>query len=100
MLLALGFRPMQGAMTGIVFGLATVGAAAVIGSAAAVAFAPRHFAMPSLMAELGTIEPKFDALVGAVLAGMAIAILALGLAPTARQLVRRSVAATLSEERG
>jgi len=99
-LLALGFRPVQSAMTGIVFGLATVGAAAVLGSVVAVALAPRHFAMPSLMAELGTIEPKFDALIVAVLAGMALATLALGMAPTARQLARRSVAATLSEERG
>ena len=100
MLLALGFRPMQSAMTGIVFGLATVGAAAVLGSLVAVAFAPRHFAMPSLMAELGSIEPKFDALVVAVLAAMTLVILALGIAPTALQLHRRSVAATLSEDKG
>jgi len=100
MLLALGFRPMQSAMTGIVFGLATVGTAAVLGSLVAVAFAPRHFAMPSLMAELGSIEPKFDALVVAVLAAMTLVILALGIVPTALQLHRRSVAATLSEDRG
>ena len=50
------------------------------------------------MAELGTIEPKFDALVVAVLASMGIATL--GIAPTARQLARRSVAANLSEDRG
>jgi ABC-type antimicrobial peptide transport system permease subunit len=100
MLLALGFRPMQSAMTGIVFGLATVGVAAVLGSLMAVAFTPRHFAMPSLMAELGSIQPKFDALVAAVLAAMTLVILALGMAPTALQLHRRSVAATLSEDRG
>jgi hypothetical protein len=52
------------------------------------------------MAELGTIEPKFDALVVAVLGGMGMAILALGMAPTALQLARCSIAATLSEERG
>jgi ABC-type antimicrobial peptide transport system permease subunit len=100
MLLALGFRPMQSAMTGIVFGLATVGTAAVLGSLVAVAFAPRHFAMPSLMAQLGSIEPKFDAMVVAVLAAMTLVILVLGIAPTALQLHRRSVAATLSEDRG
>ena len=100
MLLALGFLPMQSMITGIVFGLATVGASAILGGVVAVAFAPTHFAMPSLMAELGTIEPKFDALVVAVLASMGIATLALGIAPTARQLARRSVAATLSEDRG
>jgi len=100
MLLVLGFRPMQSAMIGILFGLATVGSAAILGSIMAIAFAPRHFAMPSLMAELGTIEPQFDAFIVAVLVGMALIILALGMAPTALQLHRRSVAATLSEERG
>jgi uncharacterized membrane protein YraQ (UPF0718 family) len=49
---------------------------------------------------LGTIEPKFDALVVAVLAGIALAMLALGIAPTARELAKRSLAATLTEERG
>ena len=99
-LLALGFRPMQSALIGIAFGLTMVGAAAVLGSVMAMVFAPKHFAMPSLMAELGTIEPKFDALVVAVLGGMGMAILALGMAPTALQLARCSIAATLSEERG
>jgi ABC-type lipoprotein release transport system permease subunit len=98
-LLALGFRPMQSAMTGIAFGLATVGAAAVLGSLAALAFAPKHFAMPSIMAELGTVEPKFDALIVTVLAGVALATLALGIAPTVLQLERRAVAANLSEDR-
>jgi ABC-type antimicrobial peptide transport system permease subunit len=98
-LLALGFRPMQSAMTCIVFGLATVGAAVVLGSVAALVFAPRHFAMPSIMAELGTVEPKFDVLIVAVLAGVALATLAVGMAPTVLQLERRAVAANLSEER-
>jgi len=99
-LLALGFRPMQSAIAGIVFGLATVGTAAVLGSLAALAFAPRHFAMPSIIAELGTTEPKFDVLIVALLAGIALATLALGMAPTVLQLQRRAVAANLSEERG
>ena len=90
---------MQSALIGIAFGLAAVGAAAVLGSVVAMVFAPKHFAMPSLMAELGTIEPKFDALVVAVLAGMGLAILALGMAPTALQLARRSIAA-LFQRRG
>ena len=100
MLLALGFRPMQSALIGIAFGLATVGGAAVLGSVVAILFAPKQFAMPSLMAELGTIEPQFDAFIVAVLVGMELMILALGMAPTALQLHRRSVAATLSEDRG
>ena len=91
---------MQSAIAGIIFGLATVGTAAVLGSLAALAFAPRDFTMPSIMAELGTIEPKFDVLIVALLAGIALATLALGMAPTVLQLQRRAVAANLSEERG
>jgi hypothetical protein len=92
--------PTISAREGIVFGLTTVGTAAVLGSVVAIVFVPKHFGMPSLMAELGTIEPKFDALVMTVLASMGMAILALGMAPTALQLARRSIVATLSEERG
>ena len=99
-LLAIGFRLTQSAIVASGFGLATAGAAAVVGSLLAVAFAPRHFAMPSLLAELGTIEPRFNAWIVAVLAGMALAIFALGIAPTAWQLHRRSVAVNLSQERG
>jgi ABC-type antimicrobial peptide transport system permease subunit len=100
MLLAVGFQPMQSAMPGIGFGLAIAGAGTVAGSLVAVVFAPRHFAMPSLMADLGSIEPKFDALIAVVIVGMALAAVALGITPTAWRLHRRSVASTLSEERG
>jgi hypothetical protein len=98
-LLALGFLPVEGIIPGIGFGLITAGAGAVIGSALAIAFAPSHFAMPSLMADLGAVEPKFDALIVTVVAGMALAAVALGMAPTTWNLSKRSVAASLSQER-
>ena len=41
-----------------------------------------------------------DVLIVAVLAAVALATLALGMAPTVLQLQRRAVAANLSEERG
>jgi ABC-type antimicrobial peptide transport system permease subunit len=99
-LLALGFQPMESVVPGIGFGLAIAGVGAVAGSLVAVVFAPRHFSMPSLMADLGSIEPKFDALIAAVVVGMALAAVALGMAPTAWRLHRLSIAATLSEEGG
>jgi ABC-type antimicrobial peptide transport system permease subunit len=98
MLLALGFSPIQSTMGAIGVGLATAGGGTVIGTLVAAVFAPRHFAMPSLMADLGTIEPKFNVLIAAVAIGMALASVALGMAPTAWRLHRRSVAAALSEE--
>jgi hypothetical protein len=53
--------------------------------------------MPSLMADLGAIEPSFDLLVAAVVIGIALAAVVLGMAPTAWWLHGRSVAGALSE---
>jgi ABC-type antimicrobial peptide transport system permease subunit len=98
MLLALGFSPMQTTMVGISVGVATAGAGALIGALVGVACTPSHFAMPSLMADLGTIEPSFNALTAAVLIGLTLVAIALGMAPTAWRLHRRSVAGALSQE--
>jgi hypothetical protein len=54
--------------------------------------------MPSLMADLGAIEPSFDLFIAAVEVGIALAAVALGMAPTAWWLHRRSVASGLSEQ--
>jgi hypothetical protein len=70
-----------------------------IGAVVAVTCSPSHFAMPSLMADLGAIEPSFDLLIAAVVIGIALAAVALGMAPTAWWLHKRSVASTLSEQR-
>jgi hypothetical protein len=50
------------------------------------------------MADLGAIEPSFDLLIAVVLIGVALIAVALGMAPTAWWLHRRSVADTLSEQ--
>jgi hypothetical protein len=97
-LLALGFSPMQITILGIGVGIAMAGAGTLIGTLVAAACTPRHFAMPSLMADLGTIEPRFNVFIAAVVVGMALAAVALGMAPTAWWLHRRSVAGALSEE--
>src|SRR5204862_7193507 len=81
MLLALGFSPMQSAVVGVGVGIATAGAGALIGALVAAACTPRHFAMPSLMADLGTIEPRFDGFIAVGVVGMALAAVASGTAP-------------------
>jgi ABC-type lipoprotein release transport system permease subunit len=97
-LLALGFSPMQTTVVGIAIGIAAVGAGTLIGAVVAATCSPSHFAMPSLMADLGAIEPSFDLLIAAVVTGIALAAVALGMAPTAWWLHRRSVAGALSEQ--
>ena len=98
MLLALGFSPMQTVMIGIGVGIAVAGAGTAIGVLLAVACTPRQFAMPSLMADLGMIKPSFNALIAAVVIGMALTAVALGVAPTLWLLQKRSVASALSQE--
>jgi ABC-type antimicrobial peptide transport system permease subunit len=97
MLLALGFSPMQITMVGLGVGVTAAGAGSLIGALGGAACTPTHFAMPSLMADLGTIEPSFDALVAAVIIGLALFATALGTAPTAWWLHRHSVAGALSQ---
>jgi len=98
MLLALGFSPAKTAMIGIGIGIAVAGAGTALGVLLAAACTPRHFAMPSLMADLGMIEPSFTALIAAVIIGVALIAVALGVAPTVWWLNKRSVASALSQE--
>jgi len=98
MLLALGFSPMQTTIVGIAVGMAAACVGTLIGALVAVACTPGHFAMPSLMADLGMIRPSFTALAAAVVIGMALVAVTLGVAPTLWWLHRRSVASALSQE--
>ena len=97
-LLALGFSPMQTTIVGIPVGIAAAGVGTLIGALIAAFCTPAHFAMPSLMADLGTIEPRFTALIAAVLIGTALSAVTLGMAPTLSWLHNRSVASALSQE--
>jgi multisubunit Na+/H+ antiporter MnhC subunit len=51
------------------------------------------------MADLGAIEPSFDLLIAAVVIGIALLAVVLGMAPTTWRLHKRSVASALSEQR-
>jgi ABC-type lipoprotein release transport system permease subunit len=97
-LLALGFSPVRSTLPDIALGIATAGAATLAGSLIAIIFIPRNFAMPSLMADLGSIEPRFDLVVAAAVVVIGIAAIVLGLMPTIWNLHRSSVAAALVEE--
>jgi tetrahydromethanopterin S-methyltransferase subunit D len=85
-------------MVGIAVGIAAGGAGTLIGALVAVAFTPSHFAMPSLMADLGTVEPSFSLLIATVVIGVAVAAVGLGMAPSACRLHKRPVAGSLSQE--
>ena len=97
-LLALGFSPTGAALPGIVLGVATAGAGGLAGSLVALGLVPANFAMPSLMADLDSVEPTLDAVGVAAVVIMAIGAFALGWGPIAWQLRKRAVATTLAEE--
>jgi ABC-type antimicrobial peptide transport system permease subunit len=97
-LIAIGFRPVTAVSLGIGFGLAVAGTGTALGSLVAGAFTPTDFAMPSLMADLGSIRPRFDLLAAVVVAGIAVAAVALGIARTVWLLNKYSVSANLAED--
>ena len=98
-LIALGFSPRWALAPGIAFGLAMAVSGTIVGGLLAITMAPRRFAMPSLMAELGTIEPRLSwEVVGAVLF-VAISAVVLGMVPIGLRLLRLPIASMLSSNR-
>jgi ABC-type antimicrobial peptide transport system permease subunit len=96
-LMALGAPPLRAAMLSLALAASVALAGGLAAAGLALAFAPRQFAMPSLMADLGTIEPRFNGLVGAAVAAVVIGAVAGGMAPTAWRLCRSPLAETLSD---
>jgi ABC-type antimicrobial peptide transport system permease subunit len=97
-LLALGFSPAESAVPGLALGLSVGVLAAGIGVLAAISLAPKQFGMPSLMADLGSIEPRFDLFVTAVVTGMVVAAVALGMVSTAWKLYRQPLATNIADD--
>jgi ABC-type lipoprotein release transport system permease subunit len=97
-LMALGFSPVTAIAPAIAFGLVLGIAAACVGISAAVILVPRSFAMPSLMANLGPIEPGLDWPVAGSIVAIAITAILVGLAPTSRRLLRQPLAIGLAED--
>jgi ABC-type antimicrobial peptide transport system permease subunit len=96
-LIALGVSPARVALAGLSLGLAAAFAGTITAVLMAIFFGPTQFALPSLMADLGTIEPRFDLFVAAAMAAIALAAVALGITPTWRRLLRHPMATALSE---
>jgi ABC-type antimicrobial peptide transport system permease subunit len=97
LLLSLGFSPVGVAGLILGFGLAVALVGGGLGSIVALAFKPPHFLMPSLMADLGTVVPRFDFLVAALVAGVAIVAALVGMARIVWILGRGPIAAALME---
>jgi len=99
-LIALGVSPARVAHAVLSLGLVVAFAGTITAVFTAVFFRPKEFALPSLMANLGTIEPRFNLLVAVVIAATALAAVALGITPTGWRLLRRPLATTLADNRG
>lgn len=98
-LITLGFPPAVGIAPAVVFGLVLGAAGSAIGSVVAILFVPRSFAIPSLMADLGTTQPALDLMVVGSIVAIGIAAVIVGFAPTGRRLLRHALATSLSEGR-
>jgi ABC-type antimicrobial peptide transport system permease subunit len=96
-LIALGVSPARVALTGLSLGLAVAFAGTTTAVPVAVFFRPNEFALPSLMANLGAIEPRFDLSVAGAVAAIALAAVALGITPSWWRLLRNPMATALSE---
>lgn len=95
---AVGFSPALSIVPGVALGTAITIVGAIAGGVAAIILVPSPFAMPSLMADLGTVEPTMDWIVAAIVVTVAVAAFALGISSTGWRLSRRSVVASLSED--
>jgi ABC-type lipoprotein release transport system permease subunit len=98
-LIALGFSPAAGLTPAVVFGLVLGAAGSAIGGLVASLFVPRSFAIPSLMADLGTTQPTLDLMVVGSIVAIGIAAVIVGLAPTGLRLLRQALATSLLEGR-
>jgi hypothetical protein len=96
-LIALGFSPVRNILMLISLGFCVALAGAITGTLLAVLAEPAHFAMPSLMADLGVIEPQFTLLIGCAVAGLSICAVGLGVIPTAWRLSRSIVIREMAE---
>jgi len=96
-LAALGFSPVRNLLMLMSLGLCLAALGATAGVLMAVLVAPAQFSVPSLMAELGSVEPRFNLAVGGFAAILSMLTCGIGLAPVAWRLPRQRMAAELTE---
>jgi ABC-type lipoprotein release transport system permease subunit len=97
-LAAVGFRPFH--LLALIFATALLIAIAGIASGVllAAAFSPRHFEMPSLLADMGAVAPRFNGVVIAMVILAALAAVFTGTLTTIWILVRGPVARMLRRD--
>jgi ABC-type lipoprotein release transport system permease subunit len=97
-LAAVGFPPFQllALILGTALTIAIVGIAS--GFLFAAAFSPRHFEMPSLLANIGAVTPRFNGVVAAVVITAALAAVFAGAVRIVWILVRGPLARTLRRD--
>jgi len=98
-LAALGFPPIRNLLILISVGLCIAAVGASVGVLMAVLVAPAQFSMPSLMADLGSVEPRLNLPVGGLAAIISMLVCAISLAPVAWRLSHQNLAAELTETR-
>src|SRR5262249_20167389 len=96
-LIAIGVSPARVAVAAVSFGLAVTFAGTVTAALIAIFLPPNEFALPSLMANIGAIEPRFDLSVAGSMVALALAAVALGMSPTWWRLLRHPIPTAISE---
>jgi ABC-type antimicrobial peptide transport system permease subunit len=96
-LAALGFSPSRNLLMLMCIGLCVAVVGASFGVLCAVLLSPRDFGMPSLLADLGTVEPHFNLTVAGVAVVLSIAACGVGFAPIAWRLSHNNLAVELTE---
>jgi MacB-like protein len=96
-LIALGFSPFRSTLILVTLGFCVALTGAIAGTLVAALAGPAHFSMPSLMADLGAVEPRLTPLIGGVIAGLSMLAVGCGLTPTMWRLSRAVVAGEITE---
>jgi len=96
-LIAIGMSPARVAVAAISLGLTVAFAGTITAAFIAVFLPPHEFSLPSLTANLGAIEPRFNLSVAVSMAALAFAAVVLGMSPTWWRLLRHPIPTALSE---
>ena len=95
-LAALGFSPSLNLLILIAVGFCVATVGTLVGILVSALVVPDHFSIPSLMADLGPVEPQFNWIVGGIPAILSMTACGVGLLPVAWRLSHRSLAPELT----
>lgn len=95
-LAALGFSPSLNLLLLIAIGFCVATVGTFVGILVSALVAPDHFSIPSLMADLGPVEPRFNWIVGGIAASVSMAACSAGVVPVAWRLSHQGLARELA----